>query len=224
MYDRVEGLAFYLRHGHLRADPRGEPAPTPDSRIRRPYVDDTQLSSDRVAKGCCRITQCSMFRQTRSAPEHVETRRRHSRRAGRHRCHGLDYLLHLADLAEGTATRFSRRAHAGTDVRGKDTSRCHRSPRNSGGLDFDSAGPLRPRSLVPILISLISTERLARLRPTLADGPSTHAQQTIDQTRALVRRPERAWGRLVQHGRQRRVRLPMDWPWRSQFMTLLTKI
>jgi transposase-like protein DUF772 len=28
-------------------------------------------------------------------------------------------------------------------------------------------------------------------------------------------------GRLVQHGRQRRLRLPLDWPWRTQFLALL---
>jgi Transposase DDE domain group 1 len=31
-------------------------------------------------------------------------------------------------------------------------------------------------------------------------------------------------GRLVQHGRQRRLRLPVDWPWRAQFLTLLARV
>jgi hypothetical protein len=31
-------------------------------------------------------------------------------------------------------------------------------------------------------------------------------------------------GRLVQHGRQRLLRLPVDWPWRAQFLALLTKV
>jgi Transposase DDE domain group 1 len=31
-------------------------------------------------------------------------------------------------------------------------------------------------------------------------------------------------GRLVQHGRQRRLRLLMDWPWRTQFLALLKKV
>jgi hypothetical protein len=31
-------------------------------------------------------------------------------------------------------------------------------------------------------------------------------------------------GRLVQHGRRRRLRLPLDWPWRTQFLTLLAKV
>jgi hypothetical protein len=31
-------------------------------------------------------------------------------------------------------------------------------------------------------------------------------------------------GRLVQHGRQRRLRLPLDWPWRTQFLALLARV
>jgi Transposase DDE domain group 1 len=31
-------------------------------------------------------------------------------------------------------------------------------------------------------------------------------------------------GRLVQHGRQRWLRLPVDWPWRKQFLGLLTRV
>ena len=31
-------------------------------------------------------------------------------------------------------------------------------------------------------------------------------------------------GRLVEHGRQRRLRLPADWPWREEFMALLAKL
>lgn len=31
-------------------------------------------------------------------------------------------------------------------------------------------------------------------------------------------------GRLVQHGRQRSLRLPVDWPWQAQFSALLTRV
>ena len=31
-------------------------------------------------------------------------------------------------------------------------------------------------------------------------------------------------GRLGQHGRQRRLGLPVDWPWRTQFLALLTRV
>ena len=31
-------------------------------------------------------------------------------------------------------------------------------------------------------------------------------------------------GRLVKHSRRRRLRLPADWPWREQFLALLTKL
>ena len=30
--------------------------------------------------------------------------------------------------------------------------------------------------------------------------------------------------RLVVHGRQRRLRLPADWPWREEFMALMAKL
>jgi hypothetical protein len=31
-------------------------------------------------------------------------------------------------------------------------------------------------------------------------------------------------GRLVRHGRPRRLRLPLDWPWQTQFLALLTRV
>ena len=31
-------------------------------------------------------------------------------------------------------------------------------------------------------------------------------------------------GRLVAHGRQRRLRLPEDWPWRTEFIALMAKL